>query len=140
MQMTNGSIWDYKHHWKVVPTNGVVTRTGLLVMGAGVALQAKQRFPGIDRDLGYLVHSIGNACYILPKYKVITVPTKHHFKDKASITLIREGVAYLNALPKNPEMSDIVLPLLGAGLGELHPYDVLEELRRLDDRFTLVLR
>ena len=43
-----------------IPTNGYVSRNGVGVMGAGLAKQAKIKFPGIEYDLGNLLKTEGN--------------------------------------------------------------------------------
>ncbi|MCZ7671791.1 MAG: hypothetical protein M5U34_34010 [Chloroflexi bacterium] len=43
----------------LITTNSTLTRPNKLVMGRGIALQAKERFPGLDTALG---RQIGTAC------------------------------------------------------------------------------
>lgn len=49
-----GNIWDYydKGYNICITTNGFVKKNGCAVMGRGTALQAKRRFPRLDRKLG----------------------------------------------------------------------------------------
>lgn len=49
----------------VITTNGVVMPGFRAVMGAGVAKQAKLKWPGIDLILGYLVKMVGNRTHRL---------------------------------------------------------------------------
>ncbi len=41
-----GDIWEIPGDARVITTNGVVRKDGACVMGRGVALQAKMRYPG----------------------------------------------------------------------------------------------
>lgn len=79
-------IWAY---WGVadalcITTNGCVVK-GECVMGRGIALQAKQRFPGIALHLGRCIQAEGNSTRIIPGTTVpmgtpsvlVALPTKH---------------------------------------------------------------
>ena len=56
----NKDIWDYLNEGAIgIPTNGFITRNGSGVMGAGLAKQAKDRFLGIEYDLGTLLKTEG---------------------------------------------------------------------------------
>lgn len=55
MREKRGSIWTYLEEINTaicIPTNGSLTRSGEAVMGAGVAKQAKERFPEVPKRLG----------------------------------------------------------------------------------------
>lgn len=57
----NKDILDYLNEGTIgIPTNGFITRNGSGVMGDGLAKQAKDRFPGIEYDLGRLLKTEGN--------------------------------------------------------------------------------
>src|SRR5579864_8821625 len=80
-----GDIWDLTDHLIVVPIN----LQG--VMGRGIALQAKEKYKGVQdwiRDLMYTsdVHWTKR----LPVYenKLIMFPVKYSWQDKADIDLI----------------------------------------------------
>lgn len=47
-----GNIFTGGHDWLVFTANSVVTSTKRLVMGAGIAKQVRDRYPGIDRFFG----------------------------------------------------------------------------------------
>ncbi len=95
MQIQKGNIWD---HWSNTPkhrgcpicvtTNGILDRNGDLVMGRGIALEAKQKCPKIAQKLGQLVQLYGNLPFYLEEVNIISFPTKHHWKDKSDIRLI----------------------------------------------------
>lgn len=78
----NEDIWDYAETSVIgIPTNGFVTGRGKGVMGRGLALQAKQRFPEIEQRLGDLIWSEGNIVgYILDgPVKLLSLPVKPKF-------------------------------------------------------------
>lgn len=78
----NEDIWDYADSSVIgIPTNGFVTIKGNGVMGRGLALQAKQRYPEIEQRLGDLILSDGHIIgYLLDgPVKLISLPVKPKF-------------------------------------------------------------
>ena len=77
-------IWDMLGYGAIgIPTNGYINRNGAGVMGAGLALDAKTRYPGIEYELGMLLKREGNAVgwlRFLPD-QLIAVPVKPCFLD-----------------------------------------------------------
>ena len=144
-----GDLWTYPAAYRLVPTNGVVRQCASvvaangcaspvyeLVMGAGVALEAARCFPGLARTLGFHVHIRGNCPYPTG-WGVISFPTKHHWRDKADLDLIRRSAEEVMLFP----YQSFVLPRVGAGLGGLPWEDVRKLLAEiLDNRFTVVHR
>ena len=90
-----------------IPTNGVVGVNGRAVMGAGVALIAKQSFENIDLVLGKQIKKYGNIpTYIggfisninKEHYNVFSFPTKNHWKDPSDLDLIINSANILGAM------------------------------------------
>jgi hypothetical protein len=144
------NIWDVGVGNVVcIPTNGIVKRDGALVMGAGLAQQAANKFPGIASKLGRMVKAEGNIVHFAgdwkatnwqEPYRVVSFPTKDHFKDPSSLDLIAKSAEQLVALADlnryEPGWQKIFLPKVGAGLGRLPWRDVRGLLAKLlDDRF-----
>lgn len=97
------------------------------VMGKGIALQFKQRFP--DMFECYKIASKHGK--IIPgkmsifitndetgKY-IINFPTKRHWRDKSLIEDIDSGLIDLIEIIKNNQIKSIAIPPLGCGLGGL---------------------
>ena len=85
MKEVIGDIWDYhdQGHWIVITTNGIVKSNGEAVMGKGIALQAKQRYPDLPKELGQSITFCGNTVRVLGRppfsgYRLVSFPTKHH--------------------------------------------------------------
>lgn len=130
MLIQRGSLWDYhkQGHWICITTNGVVNTAGLLVMGKGLALEAAQRFPGLRHTLGAGVRQHGNVPLLCPVERIISFPTKHHYRDNSDLALIEKSATILRncwsivsemdtMTGKNPV--PICLPKVGCGLGGL---------------------
>lgn len=140
MREVAGNIWDYwvKGGWVVIPTNGVVKADGCAVMGAGLALQASVRFPRLSTELGSMIREYGNDLYSFVKYRLITFPTKHHWRNRSDINLIEDSTKELILLAPS---ADIYLPRLGCGNGGLSWEEVEPILDRIlgdDPRFNVV--
>lgn len=75
----NIDIWSLVDKGAIgIPTNGYVTRNGTGVMGAGLALEAKNRYPGIAYSLGTHLRVNGNVVGWLQKspHQIIAIPVK----------------------------------------------------------------
>lgn len=127
MNIEHGDIWD-KHRagaWVGIPTNHIINARGELVMGRGVAFQAKSRFPGLARRLGNLVAARGNICLFLTSSRLFTFPVKQHWRDQAMLSIIRNSAEQLAEWldgPMNPSL--VYLPKPGCGNGRLRWEDV----------------
>jgi hypothetical protein len=138
MLEVNGNIWDYydKGAWIVVPTNGSVRKDGAAVMGRGIAKQLADKCPYFPQSLGTALKNVGNRVLIWPAERVVTMPVKHKWNEKADIKLIerslKELVSVTGTIP-------LYIPHVGCGNGKLDWDKVkplMEEL--LDDRFIVV--
>ncbi len=99
MREATGNLWEADGKFiKCITTNGITKRNGELVMGRGVAKQAVDRFPNIGYDLGNLIKRNGNIVYYLEQFNIASFPTKHDWRGKADIYLIKRSCYQLNAL------------------------------------------
>jgi hypothetical protein len=79
MKIVTGDIWQYACSGPLcIPTNGYLTRNGIGVMGRGLALQAKQRYPDVSYNLGRHLQRFGNTVgwILLHPVRLIAVPVK----------------------------------------------------------------
>lgn len=135
-----GDIWKTDCDIICVTTNGVVKSNGELVMGKGVALQAKKRYLELPYQLGNLVSLYGNKpyyiTYIDDDYDIISLPTKHHWIDNSNIELIKKSLLRIKEII--PENCNVALSRPGCANGNLFWKDVKQEIEPiLDDRFTV---
>ena len=138
-----GDIWDYHDagNWIVITTNGTITYNDqnrpCCVMGAGVAKQAKERFPHLPFVIGHFILGRGNNVYKLPQYHIYTFPVKTNWWLKADMKLIVRSCNQLAELAPKNELTYMVQP--GCGVGRLAWRDVKPEIEDLlDDRFVVV--
>lgn len=144
MKEVIGDIWDFWNggNWVVIPTNGSLDRKGALVMGAGLAKEAKEKDPGIEMELGDIRKKTGLRVVAKKKTRMIFLPTKYQWHDKmASIGLIKRSLKELRKIADKDNLTAVYLPRIGCGLGRLQWSQVKGILEKiLDDRFTVVER
>ena len=121
-----GNLWDYfgkEGYICCIPTNGVVNKLGKNIMGAGLAKEANQRLSNssfkLDEAVGKLINKKGNHVVgvKIGDNKIIMFPTKDHFKNPSSISLICRSCRELKE--KLPKGHQAVLPRIGCGMGGL---------------------
>lgn len=136
-----GNIWDFhdpdSNKWVAITTNGIVRWDGKAIMGRGIALQAAQRFPQLPYVVGTMIGLEGNRVFDFPEFSLYSLPVKHHWRERASLDLIRVSCYQLAALVPSDRHVFLVRP--GCGAGGLNWDGVKREIEPLlDDRFTVV--
>lgn len=115
----SGNIFDSEAEALVNPVNCVG------VMGKGLALQFKQRFPSNYEAYKYECSQnnlkIGLLfCYEENSKLIINFPTKTHWKQKSELQYIDKGLIALQDLLTKIPINSIAIPPLGCGLGGLN--------------------
>ncbi len=141
IQEITGNLWDFHRDgkWIVIPTNGIINSRGDAVMGAGLAKQAAEHFPTLPHLLGIALREQGNICHQFGSFRIMTLPTKYHWRDSSDLTLIRTNVGRLALLLGHSNIDVIYCPKLGCGLGRLQ-WDVVRHAIAplIDHRFIFV--
>ena len=96
------------------------------VMGAGLALRFKEKFPANFKEYEKICKAgelVLGGLFIVeqntsPKY-IINFPTKDHWRDKSDSRDIRLGLKTLKKEILLQEIKTIAIPALGCGLGGL---------------------
>lgn len=143
MLTKKGNLWNNTGPYDIicVTTNAVLNKVGRLVMGAGVALQACYNKPDLPQKLGDWVKTHGNIPCLLKEEKILSFPTKHHWRDNSDLTLIKNSaILSQNISYANPELM-FYLPPPGCGNGNLMWDDVAKVIGPiLSDKFVVVLK
>lgn len=144
MQLAQGDMWTVYDQADLflVTTNGVVTRSGALVMGAGIAGQARDRFPGLDQALGSTVKAAGSPYGLLvspkwPKARLGAFQTKDNWTEGSSPALIGFAANKLLAWCEAHPTARVHLNMPGVGHGGLFRGAVLPLLASLPDTVTV---
>lgn len=93
------------------------------VMGAGLALQFKQRFPENFRayqracQLGRV--KLGEVFVFGGDPIIFNLPTKGHWREKSTLPSVALGVKDLRAKSESLGLEKVALPKVGCGLGGL---------------------
>lgn len=142
MKQTHGNLWDFHGLGPVcITTNGIIKKDNTLVMGAGIALQAKQRFPKVPGILAELVKVHGNRAFYIVTCRLFSFPTKHDWKDKSDINLIAQSCCDIVDITNKVGFEQVYLPKPGCANGQLNWDDVNAVISQiLDDRFTVVIQ
>jgi O-acetyl-ADP-ribose deacetylase (regulator of RNase III) len=107
------------------------------VMGKGIALEFKKRFPSNfiaykaacdakELQLGH-VFAFDQGPATNPRY-IVNFPTKNHWRDSSCLEDIRTGLDSLAIEIDRRNISSIAIPALGCGLGGLDWHEVRSEL------------
>lgn len=149
MRAEYGDLWAYLDRVDAIciTTNGVVKRDGTAVMGAGIAAEARRRFPHLPRALGAHLECAGNVPVVLGTQvgsldppTIISFPTKHDWRTDSSIELIMHSALRLVDIANVHGYAQVALPAPGCGNGGL-VWSVVRPVIApiLDDRFVVVL-
>ena len=117
----NKNLWDFdvEQYYRIITTNGNIKKNGEAVMGKGIALQAKERYPELPTLLAYHIKTCGNTIGISKEHKIITFPTKNNYWEKSSYELIKESCHDLFILCIQWNIEKIVMPMVGCSNGGL---------------------
>jgi hypothetical protein len=113
---------SYGNTLRCITTCGIVNKNGYLVMGAGIAKEAKRRFNELPYIFGERVDERGNHLHIVEKYGVASFPTKNDWKDPSDINLIAQSCRELFHFTKKWDY--VLLPRVGCTNGGLLWKDV----------------
>lgn len=134
----------------LLTTNSTIKRNGALVMGRGIARQARDRFPGLDSALGKQILSVcGNPSALLrpgqgqygllvsprwPEARLGAFQVKRHYSQPASLELIRHSTAMLCTWCAEHPTATVAVNFPGIGNGRLRREDVLPIIMQLPDQ------
>lgn len=126
-------------------SNGIVDSKNNLVMGAGVALAFKNKYPFLPQWIGKQVKKGGNHVYaqstsrFSPSLTLCSFPTKNDWRDPSDLNLIIQSANELVVLATTHSWKRIYLTRPGCGLGGLDWKDVKAAISPiLDDRFIIL--
>lgn len=121
----------------IITTNAIVKNDGALVMGRGIAQQARDRFPGLDHQLGQVIKRLRSpyGCVLMSPISVFQV--KYHWRNEADLSLIAYSAQELNKLARKAPHRTFALNFPGIGNGRLNAADVRPLLTTLPDNVEI---
>jgi len=145
-----GNIFDLigKADVICIPTNNYINSSNENVMGKGLALQAKELFPSLPKDIGtalgfgpttHIVKNVDgtkivifptkpNHCFVnrMKSNIVSYVRNKYNYKDKvpgyyakSNLSMIEQSAYAIEHLAKILNWKTVIIPKVGCGAGEL---------------------
>lgn len=103
------------------------------VMGGGIALEFKNRFPLMYLDyrtkcnLGFLkpgrVYTYVNDCQAGPFF-ILNISTKDDWRNPSKLEWVESALSFLPNVVESFNLKSVALPALGCGLGGLNFQDV----------------
>jgi hypothetical protein len=143
MQNITGDLFAYHKDPEsaiCIPTNAILKNNGELVMGAGVALTAKLKFPELPYLLGNLIQARGHRVHYIEELRIFSFPTKYHWKEDGDLELVKKSAMQLENMVDDLGIEKIYLPKVGCGLGKIDWNLVERELSSIlsDDRYSIV--
>lgn len=139
-----GDFWGMPARVKCITTNGDVNAQGLAVMGRGVAKDFAMKFPQGRRLLGDRLKREPNEPHYIISDDVTqywSFPVKHHWQEKADLSLIYRSAQILVGLMKSID-GIVLIPRPGCGNGGLrweHVKPVIAPIFR-NDRYVLITK
>lgn len=138
MNLIKGNLWDEIGRADLIlfTANNVLDKRGHLVMGAGVAKQAKELFPLLPSALGHRLKDCTNYWGVVtvpwcPEYRLGAFQTKYHYSNKSPLELVRRSTEKLALNAR--QFNRIALNFPGIGLGGLPRAAVLPVIETLPD-------
>lgn len=138
----NGNIFNSRCQTLVNPVNCVG------VMGAGLALEFKRKFPKMFKEYQQhckdkemlpgrpILYNTGKRFIQYDKYidrLVLCFPTKDHWRNPSILHYITDGLNYIKDNYKILGITSIAFPALGCGCGQLDWYTVYPMMQFLND-------
>ena len=124
----------------LITANATIKRNGALVMGRGLAREARDRVPGLDLDAGRLIQRIQTSTQLGGRYglAILRAPyglfqVKFHYRNTARPDLISLSVSMLKRLLWAHSDWRVDLNFPGIGNGKLDYLSVLPLVSVLPD-------
>ena len=147
MHIVQDNIWNWVGRCDAlcITTNGIVKSNGELVMGAGIAKQARDWIPGLARAAGQAVRKNGLRTELMGSFckegtKIVLLPTKNHWRDPSPLELVLKSMSQLEQLVDERNWRTVAFTPPGCGHGGHKWSDIQQHIRHLDDRFVCVRR
>ncbi len=129
-----GNMWDIygDHECFLITTNSYIRQDGALVMGRGIALQAKNRWSQLPYDLGECIEHL-EVYGLLWCSGIGAFQVKKHYMRDAQTDIIRHSTSMLKLHAHNHPNVRYDLNFPGIGHGRLEHDEVHEIISILPD-------
>lgn len=140
MILERGDMWSaFGRGVFMITTNPIRRKDGAVVMGRGIALEAKTRFPSLPYDFGDALERSPTPIGYIGDYNGTSVywfMVKDHWRNPASLEIIKDSVEMLDYYYGfTDERVDLNFP--GIGNGHLSREEVLPLLQSLPNNIHI---
>jgi len=134
-----GNFWTLPGDFRCITTNATLRKNGDAILGKGIALEARRRYPSLEVILGKLIRMYGNHVFKLG-YGLISFPTKWHWREDSDIELIKRSAQELVSILKDDPAKRVLLTRPGCGNGNLRWSGVKPFIQDIlsDDKFIVI--
>lgn len=154
MKIAIGDMWSAYERADLflITTNGVLDSQQNLVMGRGIAREARERIPALPKLFGQEILRLGNGCFLKergafeygflqhenwPDLKIGLFQVKYRWFENADPTLIQFSVRSLNMYLRLHPQLQVHLNYPGIGNGHLDTNVVSPIIHQLTDQVTV---
>lgn len=134
MNLKKGNMWNEFEDSDLflITANSTIKHNGELVMGRGIALEVKKRFPMFPKQVGKEIslrkrfspiYGITEAVPGVPS-QLRCFQVKYHWREKANIELIKYSTRLLSLVLKGGYYTNVHLNYPGIGNGNLSKREV----------------
>lgn len=122
----------------VFGSNLSIKKDGTNVMGAGLAKQLKNAYPGIEKAHGDALKEFKGVQNIDFYYEgsedpiVVAFPVKEHWSEKAKLSLIEKSCHELKEIACENKKMTFLWAFPGIGNGKLDPKDVIKIIKKVE--------
>lgn len=134
-----GDFWTLPGDYRCITTNAILRKNGNAILGKGMALDTRRRYPNLEITLGRLIKEHGNHVFNLGN-GLISFPTKWHWREDSDIELIIRSAQELILLLKDDSAKRVLLTRPGCGNGNLHWSRIKPIIQNIlrDNKFIIV--
>ena len=142
MNLMRGQMWETwpTTDYFIFTGNSFIKRNGALVMGRGIAREVRDKWPGIDVEIGQALSTkMRDAGFygLMLEKKIGVFQVKHHFADPAELILIAASAELLRIEAEDHPTTRYALNFPGIGNGHLKYDHVLPLLKHLPDNVNI---
>ena len=128
------NFWLERAVYRCITTTAATTPDGLAVLDSPLAIQAAQRYTGLDVDLGRTIASRGSHVYLV-RPDLISFPIQQYQWSGPTLQVIERSARELAALVGDAKT---LLPRPGCDTGKLAWEDVAKVLAFVPDNIFVV--
>ena len=159
MEIKQGNMWDVLTNQQfssqlvdlfLITANATIRKDGCLVMGRGIAYEAKQRRPELPKRAGTLIQKTaivdnkGHRYYgvlrdLFNDSPIGLFQTKYNYWDMSNIELIESSLHDLATIMEKDGLSNVHLNYPGIGYGHLAQSDVLPLLESILSNYPVTV-